>query len=119
MGQDRQMQKVGGNGGNQFRQYAGKNAGNMNGYKAVQNVKNQGSMTFRSRLHCQAKEKGCCLSSNTVVDCSKGRGRNPTSSRRQASSSGTQTNNTPVYDSDGSVEYTELLEPIPEPPQVP
>nr|GFD47604.1 hypothetical protein [Tanacetum cinerariifolium] len=29
------------NGGNQFRQYAGQNAGNLNGYNAVQNVKNQ------------------------------------------------------------------------------
>nr|GFC91819.1 hypothetical protein [Tanacetum cinerariifolium] len=38
---------------------------------------------------------------------------------QQASSSGTQTDSTPVYNSDGSVEYTELLEPIPEPQQVP
>nr|GFC07154.1 hypothetical protein [Tanacetum cinerariifolium] len=35
------MQMVGGNGGNQFRQYAGQNAVNLNGYNAVQNVKNQ------------------------------------------------------------------------------
>nr|GFC88323.1 hypothetical protein [Tanacetum cinerariifolium] len=41
MGQDRQMQMVGGNGGNQFRQYAGQNAGNLNGNNAVQNVENQ------------------------------------------------------------------------------
>ncbi|GJW53900.1 hypothetical protein Tco_0097985 [Tanacetum coccineum] len=41
MGQDRQMQMVGGNGGNQFRQYAGQNVGNQNRYNAVQNVKNQ------------------------------------------------------------------------------
>nr|GEX03507.1 hypothetical protein [Tanacetum cinerariifolium] len=38
MGQDRQMQMIGDNGGNQFRQYAGQNAGNLNGYNAVQNV---------------------------------------------------------------------------------
>nr|GFC51089.1 hypothetical protein [Tanacetum cinerariifolium] len=38
---------------------------------------------------------------------------------QQASSSGTQTDSAPVYDSDGSAEYTELLEPIPEPQQVP
>nr|GFC83278.1 hypothetical protein [Tanacetum cinerariifolium] len=37
MGQDRQMQMFGGNGGNQFRQYAG----NLNGYNEVENVKNQ------------------------------------------------------------------------------
>nr|GEV82211.1 hypothetical protein [Tanacetum cinerariifolium] len=41
MGQDRQMQMIRGNGGNQFRQYAGQNAGNLNGYNAVQNVRNQ------------------------------------------------------------------------------
>nr|GFB54657.1 hypothetical protein [Tanacetum cinerariifolium] len=34
---DRQMQMIGGNGGNQFRQYAG----NLNGYNAVQYVGNQ------------------------------------------------------------------------------
>nr|GFC55208.1 hypothetical protein [Tanacetum cinerariifolium] len=37
----------------------------------------------------------------------------------QALSSCTQTDSTPVYDSDGSAEYTELLEPILEPQQVP
>ncbi|GJV78450.1 hypothetical protein Tco_1510034 [Tanacetum coccineum] len=41
MGQDRQMQMVGGNDGNQFRQYAGQNVGNQNGYNAIQNVGNQ------------------------------------------------------------------------------
>ncbi|GJY34083.1 hypothetical protein Tco_0418552 [Tanacetum coccineum] len=41
MGQDRQMHMVGGNGRNQFRQYAGQNVGNQNGYNAVQNVRNQ------------------------------------------------------------------------------
>nr|GEV24796.1 hypothetical protein [Tanacetum cinerariifolium] len=35
MGQDRQMQMGKGNGGNQFRQYAGQNAGNMAGYNDV------------------------------------------------------------------------------------
>nr|GEU61914.1 retrovirus-related Pol polyprotein from transposon TNT 1-94 [Tanacetum cinerariifolium] len=35
MGQDRQMQMVGGNGRNQFRQYAGQNAGNLTGYNDV------------------------------------------------------------------------------------
>nr|GFB57219.1 hypothetical protein [Tanacetum cinerariifolium] len=41
MGQDRQMQMVGGYGENQFRQYDRQNAGNLNGYNAVQNVGNQ------------------------------------------------------------------------------
>nr|GFC10531.1 hypothetical protein [Tanacetum cinerariifolium] len=35
------MQMIRGNGGNQFRQYAGQNAGNLNGYNQVQNVRNQ------------------------------------------------------------------------------
>nr|GFC62092.1 hypothetical protein [Tanacetum cinerariifolium] len=39
MGQDRQMQMVGGNDGNQFRQYAGQNAGNPVGYNDV--IRNQ------------------------------------------------------------------------------
>nr|GFA45809.1 hypothetical protein [Tanacetum cinerariifolium] len=41
MGQDRQMQMIGSNSRNQFRQYVGQNAGNLNGYNAVQNVRNQ------------------------------------------------------------------------------
>nr|GEY99309.1 hypothetical protein [Tanacetum cinerariifolium] len=41
MGQDRQMQMVGGNGENQFRQYVGQIVGNLNGYNVVQNVENQ------------------------------------------------------------------------------
>nr|GEU32480.1 integrase, catalytic region, zinc finger, CCHC-type, peptidase aspartic, catalytic [Tanacetum cinerariifolium] len=53
MGQDRHMQLVGGNNGNQFRQYAKQNArnqsgynarkiaGNLNRYNAIQNVENQ------------------------------------------------------------------------------
>nr|GFA91495.1 hypothetical protein [Tanacetum cinerariifolium] len=35
------MHMIGGNGGNQYRQYAGQNTGNLNGYNAVQNVGNQ------------------------------------------------------------------------------
>nr|GFD23033.1 hypothetical protein [Tanacetum cinerariifolium] len=35
MSQDRQMQMIGGNGGNQFRQYARQNAGNPAGYNDV------------------------------------------------------------------------------------
>ncbi|GJY97610.1 hypothetical protein Tco_0514520 [Tanacetum coccineum] len=41
MGQERQMQMVGGNRGNLFRQYAGQNVRNQNGYNAVHNVRNQ------------------------------------------------------------------------------
>nr|GFD00019.1 hypothetical protein [Tanacetum cinerariifolium] len=109
-----------GNGGNQFRQYAGQNAGNLNGYNAVQNVGNQVAQNPRVQNDGNQNQIG---NGNLVA---------------QASSSSTQTNSTPVYDSDGSAEvhknydnneifnmfiqeeqYTELLEPIPEPLQVP
>nr|GFD56900.1 hypothetical protein [Tanacetum cinerariifolium] len=43
MGQDRQMQMIGGDGGNQFRQ----NAGNLNGYNKVQNIRNQVAQNLR------------------------------------------------------------------------
>nr|GEX19328.1 hypothetical protein [Tanacetum cinerariifolium] len=126
-------------------QYAGQNARNLNGYNVVQNVGNQvihnavqNPRVQNDGIHNQigngnlvaAKEKGCCLSSDTIADCSEGRGENPTSSRR--------TDSTPVYDSDGSAgvhencdnneifnmftqeeQYIELLEPIPKPHQVP
>nr|GEX83951.1 copia protein [Tanacetum cinerariifolium] len=41
MGPDRQIQMVGDNGRNQYRQYARQNAGNLNRYNVVQNVGNQ------------------------------------------------------------------------------
>ncbi|GJZ62899.1 hypothetical protein Tco_0619320 [Tanacetum coccineum] len=55
LGQDRQMQMVAGNGGNQFRQYAGQNVRNQNGYNAVhnpgvQNVRNQNGLIVVSGI---------------------------------------------------------------------
>nr|GFC65861.1 Gag-Pol polyprotein [Tanacetum cinerariifolium] len=41
------MQMIGGNGGNQFRQYAGQNAGNLNGLLRTQEFR---MMEFRIRL---------------------------------------------------------------------
>nr|GFC58443.1 hypothetical protein [Tanacetum cinerariifolium] len=41
------MQMIGGNGGNQFRQYVGQNVRNLIGYNAVQNVKNQVAQNLR------------------------------------------------------------------------
>nr|GEZ14681.1 hypothetical protein [Tanacetum cinerariifolium] len=43
MGQDRQIQNVGGNGRNQFRQYAGQVAQNQQGFNAWQNGRIQGA----------------------------------------------------------------------------
>nr|GFB28268.1 hypothetical protein [Tanacetum cinerariifolium] len=133
MGQDRQMQMVGGNGGNQFRQYAGQNARNLNGPIGVQGNGNQNQigneeydlMAAAADLdEIEEVNANCILMANL----------------KQASSSGTQTDKALVYDSNGSAEvheyencynneifnmfsqeeqYTELLEPIPEPQQVP
>nr|GEY57418.1 hypothetical protein [Tanacetum cinerariifolium] len=58
MGQDRQMQMVRGNGENQFRQYAGQNVGNLNGYNAVQNVRNQNGNGNLVAVHAEGNAAG-------------------------------------------------------------
>nr|GFC87545.1 hypothetical protein [Tanacetum cinerariifolium] len=95
MGQDRQMQMIGGNGGNQFRQV--QNVGNPNGLMGVQGNENQNQieneeydlMAAAADLD-EIKEvnANCILIANL----------------QQASSLGTQTDSTPVYDLDGSAE---------------
>ncbi|GKB68445.1 retrovirus-related pol polyprotein from transposon TNT 1-94, partial [Tanacetum coccineum] len=213
LGQDNQMQMVGGNGGNQFRQYAGQNVGNQVVQNAVQNpgVQNVGNQngvivvpgiahqngngnvvaaraegnangnngnqircyncrglghlarncTVRPRrrdaaylqtqlLIAQKEEAGIQLQAEefdlmaAAADLDEIEEVNANcilmANLQQASTSGTQTDKAPVYDSDGSAEvqlhdkcyndeifnmftqeeqYTELLEPIPEPHQVP
>nr|GEV48238.1 hypothetical protein [Tanacetum cinerariifolium] len=164
IGQDRQMQMVGGNGGNQFRQYAGQNAGNPAGYNdviknqviqnaiqnpRVQNVGNQNGLTgvqgngnqnqIGNGIQLQAEEYDL-MAAAADLDEIKEVNANCIlmANLQQASTSVTQTDSTPVYDTDGSAEvqenyndneifnmftqeeqYTELLEPIPESHQVP
>ncbi|GJV80078.1 retrovirus-related pol polyprotein from transposon TNT 1-94 [Tanacetum coccineum] len=212
LGQDNQMQMVGGNGGNQFRQYAGQNVGNQVVQNAVQNpgVQNVGNQngvivvpgiahqngngnvvaaraegnangnngnqircyncrglghlarncTVRPRrrdaaylwtqlLIAQKEEAGIQLQAEefdlmaTVANQDKIEEVNANcilmANLQQASTSGTQTDKAPVYDSDGSAEvqlhdkcyndeiftmftqeeqYIELLKPILEPHQV-
>ncbi|GKD32410.1 retrovirus-related pol polyprotein from transposon TNT 1-94 [Tanacetum coccineum] len=213
LGQDNQMQMVGGYGGNQFRQYVGQNVGNQVVQNAVQNpgVQNVGNQNGVIVVPGIAHQNG---NGNVVAARAEGNanGNNGNQTRcyncrglghlarncivrprrrdatylqtqlliaqkeeagiqlqaeefdlmaaaadldeieevnancilmanlQQASTSGTQTDKAPVYDSDGSAEvqlhdncyndeifnmftqeeqYTELLEPIPEPHQVP
>ncbi|GJS64016.1 hypothetical protein Tco_0678580 [Tanacetum coccineum] len=191
IGQNRQMQMVGGNGRNQFRQYVGQNVRNQNGYNALQNVGNQvvhnaiqnpgvqnvgnqnGLIVVSGIANQNANQNG---NGNVVAARAKGNGNGNNGNQeeagiqleaeefdlmaaagdldeikevnancilmvnlQQASTSGTQTEKSLVYDSDGSVEvhyydncynndifnmftqeekYTKLLEPIYEPHQV-
>ncbi|GJT92289.1 retrovirus-related pol polyprotein from transposon TNT 1-94 [Tanacetum coccineum] len=130
LGQDRQMQMVGGNGENQFRysesgysestRAEGNDNGNENNRNQVRcyNYRGIGDLDKIEEVNAN-----CILIANL----------------QQASTSGNQTDNAPIYDSDGSAEvhhskncydndifdmftqveqYTELLEPISEPHQV-
>nr|GEV91413.1 integrase, catalytic region, zinc finger, CCHC-type, peptidase aspartic, catalytic [Tanacetum cinerariifolium] len=145
MGQDRQMQMVGGNYENQFRQYARQNVENLNGYNAVQNVKNQNPNGNGNLVAVRAEGNATGHNGNRIrsdLDEIKEVNANCIliANLQQASTSGTQTDRASVYDSDGSVEvhnyencydneifnmftqkeqYTELLKPIPKPYQVP
>ncbi|GJW77444.1 hypothetical protein Tco_0139126 [Tanacetum coccineum] len=55
-----------------------KGNGNWEQNKSDTVLQLQRIMSLCQELHCKAKKKGCCFSSNSVVDCSKGRGGNPT-----------------------------------------
>nr|GFC02778.1 hypothetical protein [Tanacetum cinerariifolium] len=57
IGQDRQMQMVRGNGGNQFRQYAGQNTGNPAGYNdVIENQVNQNAVQNQKGSECWKSE---------------------------------------------------------------
>nr|GEZ48702.1 hypothetical protein [Tanacetum cinerariifolium] len=157
MGQDRQMQMVGGNGGNQFRQYAGQNAVNPAGYNDVIGNQNQignsnlvaaraeGNAAGQNRnqircYNCTGVEEHDLMAAAADLDEIEEVNANCIlmANLQQASTSGTQTDSAPVYDTDGSAEvhencddneifnmftqeeqYTELLEPTPESHQIP
>ncbi|GKA03807.1 hypothetical protein Tco_0676588, partial [Tanacetum coccineum] len=136
MGQNRQMQMVGGNGGNQFKQYAGQNVGNQNGYNAVQNIRNQVVQNAIQNLGVQnvRNQNRFIVVPRIANQNPNGNGhlvRNYTVKPRrrdaaylqtqlliaqkeeagiqlQASTSGTQTDKAHVYDSDGSAEVIQI-----------
>nr|GEW10617.1 integrase, catalytic region, zinc finger, CCHC-type, peptidase aspartic, catalytic [Tanacetum cinerariifolium] len=116
MGQDRQMQMVRGNGGNQFREYDGQNVGNQNGYNAVQNVRNQ-NLNGNGNVVAARAEGNATGNNGNQIRCYNYRGLADLdeieevnancilmANLQQASTSGTQIDKAPVYDSDGSAE---------------
>nr|GFC61284.1 hypothetical protein [Tanacetum cinerariifolium] len=163
------MQMVGGNGGNQFRQYAGQNAGNLDGYNdvignqngliGVQGNGNQNHIGNGNLVAVRAEGNAAGKNGNQIrcyncreveeydlmaaaVDLDEIEEVNANcilmANLQQASTSGTQTDSAPVYDTDGLAEvhencddneifnmftqeeqYTELLKPIPKLHQVP
>ncbi|GKB43369.1 hypothetical protein Tco_0888311 [Tanacetum coccineum] len=137
LGQDRQMQMVRGNRGNQFRQYGRQNVRNQNGYNATQLLIAQKE---EAGIQLQAEEFDFMAAAGDLEEIEEVNANCILMANlQQASTSGTLTDSAPVYDSDGSAEvheydnfynneifnmftqeeqYTDLLEPIPEPNQV-
>nr|GFC40383.1 hypothetical protein [Tanacetum cinerariifolium] len=84
MGHDRQMQMVGGNGGNQFRQYAWQNAGNLAGYNdvignqviqnAVQNPRDQNVGNQNGNLVAARAEGNAAGQNGNQIRCYNCRG---------------------------------------------
>ncbi|GKC87305.1 hypothetical protein Tco_1147954, partial [Tanacetum coccineum] len=110
IGQDRQMPMVGGNGGNQFRQYVGQNVGNLNGYNAVQDVRNQDvhNAVQNPGVQNQYGLKVMVMEQRKSGDLDEIEEVNANciliANLQQASTSGTQTDKAPVYDSNRSAE---------------
>ncbi|GKA94198.1 hypothetical protein Tco_0816184 [Tanacetum coccineum] len=104
MGQDRHMQMVEGNSGNQFREYAGQNVRNQNGYNTVQTVRNQNPNGNGNVVAARAMDNA--IENNADLDEIEEVNANCIlmANLQQASTSGTQTDKALVYDSDGSAE---------------
>nr|GEU85458.1 hypothetical protein [Tanacetum cinerariifolium] len=110
MSQDRQMQMVGGDGGNQFRQYAGQNAGNLNGNCMVRPKRRDAAYLQTQLLIAQKEEAGIQLQAEefdlmaAAADLDEIEKVNANcilmANLQQASTSGTQTDKALVYDSD-------------------
>nr|GEZ93832.1 hypothetical protein [Tanacetum cinerariifolium] len=126
---ERQMQMVGGNGGNQFRQYDGQNAGNPAGYNdvignqvnqnavqnpRVQNVGNQNEYDLMAAAadldEIEEVNANCILMANLQQ----------TSTSDESAEVHENCNDNEIFNMfTQEDQYTELLEPIPESHQVP
>nr|GEW33835.1 retrovirus-related Pol polyprotein from transposon TNT 1-94 [Tanacetum cinerariifolium] len=153
---NRQMQMVGGNGGNQFREYTGQNVRNKNGglgylsrnfkvrprRRDVVYLQTQLLIAQKeeAKIQLQAKEFNLMAAAADLDEIEEANANCILMANlQQAATLGTQTDKAPVYDSNESAEvhnyenchdneifnmftyeeqYTELLEPIPEPHQV-
>ncbi|GJU62085.1 hypothetical protein Tco_1243920 [Tanacetum coccineum] len=93
-----QAEMVGGNVGNQFRQYVGQNVGNQNGLIVVSGIANQNVNPNRNGNVVAARADGNSNGNNGIQLQAEEFG------LMEASTLGTQTDNAPVYDSDGSAE---------------
>nr|GFD02500.1 hypothetical protein [Tanacetum cinerariifolium] len=131
IGQDRQMLMIEGNGGNQFRPRR-RDAASLQTQLLIAQKEEAGIQLQAEEYDLMAAAADLDEIEEVNANCIL------MANLQQASSSGTQTDSTPVYDSDGSAEvhesydnneifnmftqeeqYTELLEPIPEPQHVP
>nr|GEV57920.1 integrase, catalytic region, zinc finger, CCHC-type, peptidase aspartic, catalytic [Tanacetum cinerariifolium] len=148
MSQDRQTQNVGGNGGNQFGQYAGQVAqnqqgiANQNGTGNVVAARGEGTGNEnQARIQLQAEEFDLMAAAGDLDKIEEVNANCILIANLQhVSTSGTQLEKALVYDTDGSAEvqlndncydneifnmftqkeqYTDLLKPIPEPQLVP
>nr|GEZ72869.1 hypothetical protein [Tanacetum cinerariifolium] len=114
MGQDRQMQMVGGNGENQFRQYArnptGYNdvIGNQVIQNAVQNLRVQNVRNQNGLIGVQGNGNQNQIGNGNLV-----------AARAEGNAAGKNRNQIRCYNCRGVEQYTELLEPIPVSHQVP
>nr|GEV48814.1 hypothetical protein [Tanacetum cinerariifolium] len=102
MGQDRQMQMIGGNGGNQFRQYAGNRLarakGNAAGQKWKPNKEEAGIQLQAEEYDLMAAAADLDEIEEVNANCIL------MANLQQASTSGTQTDSALIYDTDGSAE---------------
>nr|GEV47858.1 reverse transcriptase domain-containing protein [Tanacetum cinerariifolium] len=97
-----QKEMVGGNGENQFRQYAWQNAGNPTRYNDVIGNQVIQNAVQNPRVHNVGNQNGLIADQDEIEEV------NANCilmvNLQQASTSGTQIDNAPVYDSDGSAE---------------